>query len=709
MTVIVCEKNKQANVIAKSLGAGQKHKVSGGIDYWKFTFNGDETYIVHCVGHIVELLYPQDYDSKFNKWNISIYPCIPNKLIVKPKKDTIDCYNFLSKLLPKATLLINATDSDREGELIFRYLLKSLKLKIKWKRAWIPSDLTETKIRDSFKNLKESNEMLPLILSGECRSTDDWLYGMNLTVAMTTKYSNRDMGVLAIGRVKTATLNLVYQREQEIVNHKTNYFYTITSHFITLDNREFDGRYVDEKINNETIAKNIFNSSVGREGTVTNVELKKKRIRKPLLYNTTSLQIACNNLFGWNIERTTATMQSLYDNGYMSYPRTASEYLSTKQEGEISLLLNKLFLTREFKDLSLPSSEWQPFTTRHFDDSKMDSSHTAIVPTLKIPSITSLSDDERQLYNLLAKSVINIIYEDAYINETVVNIDINGNDFISVGRECYNYDKSWLHIDNSKKFIELPKLNVGDKLHTKVECEKRKTTPPKRYTEASLLRVMETAGKLIKDEKMAALMKKEKRGLGTPATRQVILSTLKKQKLITLSGKQIKITDKGIYLIENLVVDEIKSPELTAELEKELNDIATEKDNTKAVELAKKHCSKVRNNVIKYYNEIVSSTAVKSMPTTYSLKCPLCHSSVGIYDWGAGCKNYKSGCKFVIQRNICGKKLTDKQLITLVNCEETNIIKGFKSSKGTTFDAKLQYNIATKKIEFSFPKKRKKK
>ena len=208
---------------------------------------------------------------------------------------------------------------------------------------------------------------------------------------------------------------------------------------------------------------------------------------------------------------------------------------------------------------------------------------------------------------------------------------------------------------------------------------------------------------------MAALMKKEKRGLGTPATRQVILSTLKKQKLITLSGKQIKITDKGIYLIENLVVDEIKSPELTAELEKELNDIATEKDNTKAVELAKKHCSKVRNNVIKYYNEIVSSTAVKSMPTTYSLQCPLCHSSVGIYSWGVGCKNYKSGCKFVIQRNICGKKLTDKQLTTLVGCEKTNIIKGFKSSKGTTFDAKLQYNIATKKIEFSFPKKRKKK
>ena len=709
MIVIVCEKNKQAKAIANSLGAGKRISVTGSIGYWKFTFNSDTAYIVHCVGHLVELLNPSDYDNKYKNWNISVYPCLPNKLLVKPKQDTIDCYKFLADLLPKASLLINATDADREGELIFRYLCKSLNLHTKWLRAWIPSDLTEEKIRDSFRNLKSSAEMLPLILSGECRSTDDWLYGMNLTVAMTKKYSNRDMGVLAIGRVKTATLNLVFQREEEIKSHKTNYYYTIYSHFSTTDNIKFDGRYIDEKIKDETIANNIYNSSVGKNGIIKNIEVKKKRMRKPLLYNTTSLQIACNNIFGWNIEKTTGIMQSLYDNGYMSYPRTASEYLSTKQESEIATIIEKLFSINDFRHLYLPKNEWQSFTTRHFDDSKMDSSHTAIVPTLKLPNSNDLTDEERQLYNLLAKSIINIVYEDAYINETILNIDINGNDYIAVGRECLNYNKSWLYIESTKKFIALPKVNVGDVLTSVVEIDKRKTTPPKRYTEASLLKVMETAGKLIKDEKIASLMKKEKRGLGTPATREVIISTLKKQKLIALSGKQIKITEKGDYLIRNLPVNEIKSPELTAELEKELNDIATETNNDKAMELAKQHCAKVKNDVVRYYNEIVGSTAVKAMPQTYSLEYPLCHANVGIYEWGAGCKNYKNGCKFAIQRNICSKKLTDKQLTTIINGDKTNTIKGFKSSRGTTFDAKLQYNVGTKKIEFSFPKKRKKK
>lgn len=703
MVTIYCEKYSQAKAIASALSATDRRQGLKGIYYWNFTFKGESACIVHGLGHLVELYSAKDYDDKYKSWNLETYPIFPQKRKIKPIDSKRKCYNFIKQKFEESDWLINATDADREGELIFWYIYKSMNCKKPWKRAWISSDLTKANLIKDFNNLLDSDKMIPLYLAGECRNTDDWLYGINLTVAMTKKFSSYDtLKVLPIGRVKTPVLNLIYEREKEIENHIVKPFWKVRGLFKKQDGEEFEGFYINEKesivhFDNENDVNKLVSSCTGHNGIVTKVNNSNRTLKKPLLYNTTKLQIDCNRYYGWSIKKATEVMQSLYEKRYMSYPRTASEHLTTEKEKDIRKTLNKLRTTCYGKYI-LPESEWDSFTSRHFDNAKVQS-HTAIIPTLEIPDFSKLTEDERKLYYLLARSIINLIYKDAKFIETTAIVDVNGNKFKSTGKRCTNYNESWLKLSSKNSFGFLPILNVGDSVTGNYTKVKGQTVPPKHYTQASLLAVMETAGKLITDPDVANLMKLQHKGLGTDATRKDIIEGLLNQELIKVVKNSIFITDKGKYLIENLPVEELKSPELTGNLEKQLNDIATS-DKNKALQIARVHCKTIKDKVSVYFEQIKKAMPVSSAPTVKGkYVCPFCGRTLREFNWGYACTGYKSGCSFTVGKEIAHKKLTEKQMEKLLTEGKTNVIKTLKNKNGATFSGIVQINKLTHKVE----------
>lgn len=707
MVTIFVEKYSPAKSIAKALNAGKRVplKSEPAVGYWHFNFKGEDAYIIYGRGHITKLQTPEEYDSAFHIWDLNVYPCVPNKFLVKQDEDTKNYFNLAKKLFHKSDWIINATDSDREGELIFHNVYELLGEGKPWKRAWLPNDLTANKIVKAFDNLRTSSEMLPLSLAAKSRSIIDWLYGMNYTVALTKKLSNKQLGVLPYGRVQTPTLSLIVEREKLVRSHKKVPIWNLVGEF-TSNNGTYKGECTLGTFKNKVDGENAYNTAIKGPSTIKSIDTKIKKLKKPLLFSTTKLESACNKKFGWDTAKTDSVLQKLYsDFHYLSYPRTDSEYITEEMKPEIKQVLLNLFATPEFSAYALAEKDWQPFTKRHFDNSKVSEAHTAIIPTLTKPDFSVLSDDEKKLYTLVCKTLISIVYEDVEVAETTVITNANGIEFKSIGKVSNNPNTSWQKVSGAILKNDIPSnLNIGDNVSSKLELKEGETKPPARFTEGTLLAMMETAGKLITDENIRTLMRVEKKGLGTAATRGGIINSLKKRKLITTKGKSIVPTEKGIYLIDNLSIPELKSADLTGLMEKTLNDIANTLDNKTATSMTSSLIKSTTNDLHKYYNMIINCNPVSSAPvsSTAQLKCPLCGKAVRIYDWGAGCTGYKEGCKFSIFRTIASKKLTDNQLSKLVSNGRTGNIKGFKSKKGTTFECPLVYDKATNKVNFDF-------
>lgn len=708
MITIFVEKYSPAKSIAKALGAGKRIslKKNPAVGYWQFSFKGEEAYIIYGRGHITRLYTPKEYEKKFDKWDIDVYPCMPKKFKVVQDENTIDYFQLAKKLFDKCDWIINATDSDREGELIFSNVYELLGKGKPWKRAWLPNDLTSAKIIKAFDNLKSPEDMKPLDLAAKSRSIIDWLYGMNYTVALTKKFSNDTLGVLPYGRVQTPTLSLIVEREKLISLHKKVPIWNLTAEF-THSCGKYKGECIEGIFKEKNEAEKAFNLANIGKAFIEKIETKTKKIPKPLLYNTTKLESACNKKFGWSVEKTDSLLQKLYsDYHYLSYPRTDSEYITEEMKPEIKEILKNLFNTSEFSKYALPEKQWQPFTKRHFDNSKVSEAHTAIIPTLTVPKLSSLTEDERKLYVFVCKTLISIVYEDIEIEETTVITNSNGVKFKSSGKISVNPETSWQKVSGATYQNDIPKnINIKDNVLAKYNLNQSETKPPARFTEGTLLAMMETAGKLIKDENIRTLMRVEKKGLGTAATRGGIIKALIARGLIEKKGKSIYPTKKGIYLIDNLPIPELKSAELTGMMEKELNDISKANSVSEAQQLSISFYNNVLNNLMTCYEKIKNSKAVSKAPTTEKLTCPLCGKTVRLFEWGAGCSGYKEGCKFSIPRKIVNKKLTDNQIEKLVSKGSTGIIKGFKSKKKIPFDCKLKYDKTTNKVNFDFTNK----
>ena len=696
MVVIYAEKASLAKEIAGALGAGKRieNPKDKRIGHWEFSFNGESAVIVHGQGHLVKPENPVAYGAQFQKWDLQAYPCIPETFRLQVKADTEGCYLYAKQFFDKADWLINATDADREGELIFAYVYQMMGCVKPWKRVWI-EDLTNEKIRYAFSHLRSSEEMQGLQLAGRARSAADWLFGMNITVAMTEKFSNHN-GVLACGRVQTPTLALVVNRENEIKNFTKTPFYKVVGNF-SAENGDYSGEYQGGNLDTKEQADDVLSNAKG-EGVIKELTVKESKVSAPLLYNSTQLQVACGKKLGWELKKAEQVMQQLYEAKLMTYPRTNSEHLTVAMESEIARTIEKIMEISEYAEYALDKDAWQEFTSRHFDDSKVGS-HPAITPTLYVPkSLEAIEDkDMRALYDLLCKSLLRIVFPPAKVENTKAVTRVGDVDFISKGSVIAS--PGWYQVDAmpEKKNV-LPILHEGEAVTAEIRIEQGETKPPKRYTETELISAMELAGQKLEDEEARTLMKLQKKGLGTDATRVPTVKALFAREYIAKKGKTIYPTEKGMFLINTLPVSEMKSAEMTGELEKELNDIAEGRADYQ------QFIDKVKDITRKWYKAVRDASSDAFVDK--SMICPSCGKRLVKGKTNIFCSGYKDGCMFSIPYTLCQKKLTDNQIQMLIHSQRTNVIKGFTSKAGKTFDASLKINDKGK-IEFVFPNTKK--
>lgn len=708
MVVIYAEKSTLAKAIAGTLGAGKRIplKDEPTVGHYEFQFRGEDAILCHGVGHLMQLVGAKSYGEQFEKWDMDVFPCVPDTFKIAPKSATVACARLVKSFLQKADWIINATDPDREGELIFSYVYQACGCTAPYKRAWI-EDLTDAKIMKAFDNLIEPDQIISaqhngtpnnLQMAGRARDIADWLIGNNLTVAATKKYGGHDT-LLSVGRVQTPTLALVVEREKAIRNHVKTPFWRLLGTFTTAAGENFDAEYEEGKLTEKAAAEKLLAQCGDPIGTVKELETKHKTESAPLLYNTTQLQIAVSKKLGWDSDKTAKIMQQLYDAGIMSYPRTSTEHLTEAMIPEVTLTLQKIMRMPEYAQYALPAEQWAKFTNRHFDDAKVGS-HTAVIPTVNVPeNCSSLSEDQKQLYDLLVKSLLRTVYPKAEIDDTTVRIAVSDVSFKATGSVITN--QGWYAVDAvpEKKKV-LPALQVGDTLQAACELQEGETAPPKRYTEAELLAAMELAGQHIEDEETRTLMKLQKKGLGTDATRAPILKSLFEKEYLTRKGKSILPTEKGMFLIDTLPVDAIKSADMTGEWEMRLHQIAM------GTESYDKFVREITETMQEWYAAIAQSAEQHFVSETdQNMICPMCKKPMRKTKSGYGCSGYSKdgdGCKFFIHNEIAGKKLSEADLLALVQKGRTGLIKGFTSKDGKKFDAYLVVDAETGKLTFDF-------
>lgn len=360
MVVIYAEKASLAKEIASALHAGKRiaHPKEPTSGHYEFIFKGEKAILCHGVGHLCELANAKSYGEQYAKWDLNVYPCIPQEYKISVKDKTKTCFEYVKGFFDKADWLINATDPDREGELIFAYIYEAMNCTKPWKRVWI-EDLTPQKIQYAFAHLKESGEVINIQKAGRARGIADWICGINLTIAATKKLSSsKDM--LSIGRVQTPVLAMVVEREKKILNHIKTPFWKLFAKF-TAPTGEFIAEYEKGQFDNESEAKQILASCTGN-GIVKSKTIKKKSVSQPLLFNATQLQATAGKKLGWDLKKTVKIMQELYEHKFMSYPRTSSEHLTVAMQPEVTTTLKKLFQLPEYSQYAIPEEQWQAYS-----------------------------------------------------------------------------------------------------------------------------------------------------------------------------------------------------------------------------------------------------------------------------------------------------------------------------------------------------------
>lgn len=653
---------------------------------WK----GEKTAVTWGYGHLCGLSDLVEYDEHYKQWRNIELPFIPDNYKIRAKKETYSQFKVVKDLFNSSDLIVNATDWDREGELIFAYAYQVARCKKPFKRAYYVSQNKEA-FNEAFDNLKDSKDVMNSEAAGRCRSIADWLVGINLTVA--TTLSSRADSVASIGRVQTPTLAMVVDRELKIRNFKSTKYYVPQAKFKTSKGEEYTGTYVVKgKITNKEDAEKIVSSLTGN-AVVKSIEKKMKTVKVPSLYSLSILQMEANSRFGMTANETLETVQSLYEMGVVTYPRTNSAYLPEDYRPQATAALKALAKTDKYgkyiKDGSIK------FDSRFFDDSKIES-HFAIVPTHVTPT-KALTANQEKVYDLIAKSLIMATYPAAKVEDTTVITEDNGEKFSTKGSVVVS--KGWMEVSSPSKETLLPALSEGERVSGHYELAEKETEPPKRYTDKTLIAAMVAADKDADDTDIMSLAELNIAGIGTEATRAAIIETLVKRGYIERNKKSIAATDKGIALIEKFPVNDLKSATMTAEWETRLSRIAAGKEKS---DLFIKDIEKATEKWVKEINKDMTSLAgVKSSGADTGIKCPVCGKAVVKNKWGWGCSGYKEGCKFTVSQTIAGKKLTDTQFKALMTKGETPIIKGFTSKSGKKFNAKLKLNDSNK-VEFKF-------
>ena len=572
MIVCIAEKPSVARDIAKVLGANATHE-----GYME----GNGYQVTWTFGHLCTLKEPHDYTDQWKAWALSRLPMIPPRFGIKliADKGVEKQFKTIESLFQKADEIVNCGDAGQEGELIQRWVMQKAAVKCPVKRLWI-SSLTEESIREGFKNLKDQSEYQSLYEAGLSRAIGDWLLGMNATRLYTLKYG-QNRQVLSIGRVQTPTLALIVNRYHEIVNFKPEAYWVLSTIYRDTTFTATKGKYGSVED-----GKKDLQSVEGKEFTVTDISTKKGTEAPPRLYDLTSLQVECNKKYNMSADQTLQTIQSLYEKKYTTYPRVDTTYLSDdiypKCPDILARLTNYAEYTAPLAGKKLPKSK------KVFDNSKV-TDHHAIIPTGVVP--TGLSFAEQQVYDEVCRHFIAVFYPDCQFATTTVLGKVEDVEFKTSGKQILVL--GWREVIKPVKQEEensstgsgtkegedeektLPIFEKGEHGPHQPQLAEKWTSPPKPYTEATLLRAMETAGKLVDDESLRDVMKEN--GIGRPSTRAAIIETLFKRNYIRKVRKSLEPTPTGIELIGLIHEDLLKSAELTGIWEKKLREIEQHK------------------------------------------------------------------------------------------------------------------------------------
>ena len=557
MIVCIAEKPSVAKEIADILGARSRHD-----GYYE----GNGYQVTWTFGHLCTLKEPHDYTPMWQRWNLSSLPMIPPRFGIKLINDRGIEKQFatIERIMQSADMIVNCGDAGQEGELIQRWVMQKAQVKCPVKRLWV-SSLTEEAIREGFATLKDQSEYQALYEAGLSRAIGDWLLGMNATRLYTIKYG-KNRQVLSIGRVQTPTLALIVKRHLEIANFVPQPYWELKTVYRDTTFSVTEGRFDSEEKGREALEK-----ITGEPFTVTDVTAKNGTESAPKLYDLTSLQVDCNKKFGLSAEQTLQTIQSLYEKKVTTYPRVDTTFLSDDIYPKCTNILKGL---RDYQTLTMPLMDKPLIKSKKVFDNKKVTDHHAIIPTGVYPQ--GLTDLEKKVYNLVATHFIAVFYPDCKFRTTTVLGESAGVGFKTSGKVIT--EPGWRVVfagettdDDKEKESILPEFIVGESgPHTPGLAEKW-TQPPKNYTEATLLRAMETAGKFVDDEELRDAMKEN--GIGRPSTRAAIIETLFKRNYIRREKKNIVATETGIELIGLIRNELLKSAELTGRWEKKLRDI----------------------------------------------------------------------------------------------------------------------------------------
>ena len=644
--LVIAEKPSVARDIAKVLGcSGRGNGYIEGANY----------VITWAVGHLVTLAEPEDYDEKFKKWQYDDLPIIPEQIEIKAHPKTLDQLKVIEKLMLRTDVdsLICATDSGREGELIFRYIYEFAKCEKPFTRLWI-SSMTDEAITDGFNRLKDGKEYDHLYYSAKCRSESDWLVGINATRAYTTK----NYVLLSIGRVQTPTLALIVNRQKEIDHFVPQDYYEVRADYGAFSGTYFLEKTSESKIEKEEDAKAIAARILDQIGVVSRVEKKKKTLNPPQLYDLTELQRDGNKYYGFTAQNVLTIAQNLYEKRKLiTYPRTDSRYLSDDMKSVVKSTMQKINVP-PFNVAIQPILESGLKFNKRIIDNKKVTDHHAIIPTNVSPNTKSLSEDERKIYNLIVKRFIAVFYPVHKFDTTEIIIDVLEDQFFSRGKVVT--DMGWKKLyqkPNDKEDDELPKVKKGDEIPVVgSEVLTKKTSPPKPYTEATLLSAMENAGRFVEEDALKEQLKES--GFGTPATRASIIERLIQVKYIGRKGKSLYPTPKGIKLIQ-IVPEELKSPVTTGKWEKGLSKIAK----------GEMEPEKFMASINRFVAYLVSSAPARSGKVVFEQDpskakkfkpkgkifgaCPLCEDGkIAENSKSFYCSNWRSGCNMTVWKNV---------------------------------------------------------
>lgn len=682
MKVCIAEKPSVAKDIAEIIGAKQRND-----GYWE----GNGYQVTWTFGHLCTLKEPHDYNENWKYWRLEDLPIVPPSFGIKliPNQGVEKQFNTIANLVQNCDEVINCGDAGQEGELIQRWVLLKAKCKAPIRRLWI-SSLTEEAIKEGFEKLQEASKYDNLYAAGSARAIGDWILGINGTRLFTKKFG-QGKTTLSIGRVQTPTLAMIVERQKEIDAFVSQDYWELKTIY---KEQEFNCQI--DRLKTEERAQKGLDYLKQHEFEITSFEQKEGKEGNPRLYDLTSLQVDGNKKFGFSADETLKLVQSLYEKKLVTYPRVDTTYLSEDLHPKIPTILKGMTYYSRFTEKVLAKPI--PKSKTVFNDKKV-TDHHAIIPTGVVPS--GISHAEQQVYDLIARRFIAAFYPPCTVSNTTVLGKVGELEFKATGKQVLKegWREVYADLKKTKKTKDeesiMPEFTEGEKGPHEPSFKQGKTSPPKAYTEATLLRAMETAGKQVDDEEMRELMKDN--GIGRPSTRANIIETLFRRKYIEKKRKNIIATTTGIALIDTIQNELLKSAELTGQWEKKLSLIAK---GEYSADVFKKELSVMIREItdevifntphnVQFFQEPKKKAPTKRVKKKIDLEdvtCPKCSNAKLMKGKSAiGCSNFKE-CGFKVPYELMGKKLTDNQLNKLLTKGDSGKIKGFVSPAGDKLD-----------------------